>query len=324
MKALPFVITILVTAAIAAPGHSDGLPVLGIDVGSQGVARPGGQYRFVTVPVKRNTLLVAVERRSDHLGGHRLLPGRWTIPAVAYDGSAAGLSADGQTLVVVRPRARFPRPRSPFALVDTTTLRMKPFTLGGDFSFDAISPDGRLVYLIQYTDLEDPTRYAVRLYDVGRGRLAPEPIVDPHEPDEAMRGMPLSRVSSPDGRWAYTLYDGGGSTPFIHALDTVDRTARCIDLDALAAFAGGDTSQLSMRRSGERLVVNDGRSPLALVSTATLAVSDPAPPGAAEPSPKEDARSWWVLALTATALAAVFGLAVSRVLPGMRAPRRSA
>ena len=258
------------------------------------------------------------------MGAERFLPGRWTIPAVAYDGSAAGLSADGQTLVVVRPRARFPRPRSPFALVDTTTLRMKPFTLRGDFSFDAISPDGRLVYLIQYTHPEDPTRYAVRLYDVGTGRLAREPIVDPHEPDEAMRGFPLSRVSSPDGRWAYTLYDGGGGTPFIHALDTVERTARCIDLDALAAFAGGDTSQLSMRRRGTQLVVSAGGTPSVVVNTRTLAVREPSPTQAAEPSPKEDASSWWVLALTGIALAAVLGLAASRALPGMRARRRSA
>jgi hypothetical protein len=48
-----------------------------------------------------------------------------------------------------------------------------------------------------------------------------------------MRGNPLTRTTSPGGRWAYTLYDGAGGTPFVHALDTSRRTAHCIDLPAL-------------------------------------------------------------------------------------------
>ena len=41
----------------------------------------------------------------------------------------------------------------------------------------------------------------------------PEPIIDPPELDEAMRGMPITRAASPDGRFAYTLYDGAGEHP---------------------------------------------------------------------------------------------------------------
>ena len=106
--------------------------------------------------------------------------------------------------------------------------------LRGDFSFDALSPDGRLLYLIHYLSRRDPTRYEVRAYDVPAGRLLPAPIVDPREADERMRGLPITRVASADGRWHYTLYDGAGSHPFIHALDTVGRTAVCIDLDGIA------------------------------------------------------------------------------------------
>ena len=51
-----------------------------------------------------------------------------------------------------------------------------------------------------------------------------------------MRGQPLTRATSPDGRWAYTLYDGAGKEPFIHALDTSTRSARCIDLDAASTW----------------------------------------------------------------------------------------
>ena len=56
-----------------------------------------------------------------------------------------------------------------------------------------------------------------------------------------MEGLPLTRAISPDGRWAYTLYDGAQThrngvehEPFIHALDTVGQRAVCIDLPQLA------------------------------------------------------------------------------------------
>jgi len=76
----------------------------------------------------------------------------------------------------------------------------------------ALSPDGATLYLIQYTSRRDPTRYEVRAYDLPRDRLRPGAIVDPREPDERMRGFPITRSTSRDGRWAYTLYDGAGAT----------------------------------------------------------------------------------------------------------------
>jgi hypothetical protein len=46
-------------------------------------------------------------------------------------------------------------------------------------------------------------------------------------------GLPITREASSGARWAYTLYDGAGGHPFVHALETTGRTAACIDLDAL-------------------------------------------------------------------------------------------
>src|SRR4029079_19295079 len=88
--------------------------------------------------------------------------------------------------------------------------------------------------LIHYTSSIDPTRYEVRAYDVKTRALVAKPIVDPRDAAEKMRGNPLSRVMSPDGRIAYTLYDGGGH-PFVHALDTAASTARCIDVHGIPA-----------------------------------------------------------------------------------------
>jgi hypothetical protein len=204
------------------------------------------------------------------------LKGNFTIPAVAYDGSASGLSADGSTLVLIQPRRAFPRAVTTFALLDVPSLHLRrTITLRGDFSFDAISTRGRTMFLINYTSPADPTRYTVRAYDLQAGALLPKPIVDPAETSDKMRGTPVTRIVSPDGRWAYTLYDGAGGTPFVHALDTATSRAHCIDLPMLAGnqnisslrFTRGPGAQLRIGAPGEQLAV---------VDTTTFAASVPA------------------------------------------------
>jgi hypothetical protein len=77
----------------------------------------------------------------------RLLHGDFTVPAVAYDRSAGGLSADGNSLVPITPRQGFSRAKTTFKLLDAMLLRPKAtLTLRGDFSFDALSPDARWLY----------------------------------------------------------------------------------------------------------------------------------------------------------------------------------
>jgi hypothetical protein len=204
----------------------------------------------------------------------RLLKGGFTIPAVAYDSSAGGLAADARTLVLIQPRLSFPRAETTLLALDThrlTTIRL--VRLRGDFSFDAISPQGRWMYLIQYLSPNDPTRYRVRAYDIREGRMLTRPVLDPRAPGDKMRGAPLSRTTSADGRWAYTLYDGAGGTPFIHALDTSSRTARCIDLAALAGR--NDLWRLRLRMDRGAVAVHGPHGTLLAVDPQTYAVSKP-------------------------------------------------
>jgi hypothetical protein len=203
------------------------------------------------------------------------LPGTFAIPAVAYDGSASGLSGDGHTLVLIEPRASFPRAETRLAVLDTRPLRWRTtITLHGDFSFDAVSRGGSSLYLIQYTSALDPTKYNVRVYDLDSIRLVKAPIVDPHERGEKMRGQPLTRATSSDGRWAYTLYDGASKAPFVHALDTTNRTARCIDLDALAKT---DLTRLGLKLDTRHglLIVTQGARPALNVDLASFQVRPP-------------------------------------------------
>lgn len=266
---------LLLAAAVlvAGPGaaRGDGLPVGNVDVGAEGVVAQDGSNRYVALPAGAGATVVA---RIDPEGG-TVRRSRWlreplTIPGVALDGTADGLSADGRRLVLIRPRqlGDFPLRRTRLVALDARTLRVRRrITLRGDFSFDALSPDGRRLFLVNYTDPGDPRKYVVRSYDLVGGHLERGAIVDAREPDEDMRGYPATRVTTTDGRWAYTLYDGGGE-PFVHALDTVGRRAFCIDLPMLADVEDPQMLRLWLREGSLEVVDDDRRA--AVIDTRTM------------------------------------------------------
>ena len=264
---------ILVLLATASAAQAAGGGPLYMATNGAGVAVPGSSQRFVTMPVGADTLLLRMRRDGGQVTGSRLLHGRLGIPTVAMDGTPGGLSADGRWLVLIKPLARFPVHRSQFAIVDASSLHVERFSLRGEWGFDAISQDGMSLYLTQYPFANDPSRYAVRRYEVGRLRLVPGTIVDKREPDEKMRGSAITRVMSPRGRWAYTLYDGMAGTghPFVHALDTKLQRAFCIDVDSLQGYP--DLYSLRMAwTDGEVQVLNRGDQ-LAGFDPATLRLS---------------------------------------------------
>ena len=313
-------LAVLAAGAVGATAQADGLPVLGVDVGGVGVTGPADVARYVTLPAGTGTVVARVRKDGGQVLAWRPLRGSFTIPAVAYDGSASGLSADGRTLVLIQPRLQFPRARTALAVLDANRLRVRSIVrLRGDFSFDAVSPLGGVLYLIQYTSPRDPNRYLVRAYDLRAGRLLAEPVTDPHEPGEQMRGSPLSRATSPDGRWAYTLYDGAGRAPFIHALDTARRTARCIDLDALAGSRYLARLRLRTDPGGSTLTVRNQQKTELIVDTKTFAVSSPAAEGRASGDhrllPGWKVAGIFGLGLPLVAGAVVFGVRRRRHLP---------
>lgn len=246
-----------------------------VDVGQTGVEDVAKGVRYVALEAGGDTVVHRIRTNGGHLLGSGMLRGRYTIPAVAYDGSAAGLSADGTTLVLISPRRAFPRRRTTFAVLETTGLQLLDrLRLGGDFSFDALSPNGRWLYLIEYTSPKDPVQYRVRAFDLVDRRLHPDPIVDPREPDEAMNGHPLTRAASPDGRWAYTLYKGRDH-PFVHALDTVKRDARCIDLGWLHGRKDLRKLRFAVSEDGGELRVRTRGRDVARIDTRTFEASVP-------------------------------------------------
>ena len=298
------------TALLPASAAADGLPAARID--ARPLSVPGGHLEYTTKRAGGNTRLIESARYGGPLR-RRELSGSFSIPAVAYDGSPGGLSADGRTLVLISPRTRFPRRSTTFAVVDARRLALRPrVQLRGDFSFDALSPDGRVMYLIEYS-ARSFSNYAVRAYDLRARRLYPSPVVDPREADEPMTGAPVTRAASRDGRWAYTLYDSPRH-PFVHALDTARRTAVCIDLDGIRGGIWGATLQL---RGPTLTVVGRRGRILARIDTRSHRLI-----AAREPS-AEDAGSSWLPIAVPTAALLLLGVTVTRrrrpAAPGARA-----
>jgi hypothetical protein len=304
---------------VPAAAAADGLPVIGVD-GQDGVVSGDGAYRYVTFPSGRSTVLARLRVDGGGVARYRTIAGRLTVPAVAYDSSTTGLSSDGHALVLIRPRVGITQKRTRLAVVDPRRLLVrKLIVLRGDFSLDAVSPDGSTAYLIEYLSLSrhnfDPTDYRVRALDTGSGRLLPKQIVDPREPDEKMGGLPITRAMGPGGRWAYTLYSGS-KHPFIHALDTTGRTARCIDLDALTGRDDLFALRLQLSGGGKRVEIVRRAKPVLFVDTHSFAVTGPRrgarPPRTAAPADGGGTTIWpWA---AAAALLALVGLASARPL----------
>jgi hypothetical protein len=289
-------------AAAAAPATAsgDGLPAVGID--ATPLSAPAGKVEYTSKRGgKGHTRLIESARYGGPLRERRLR-GAFLVPAVAYDGSPAGVSADGRTLVLISPRTRFPRRATTFAVVDARRLAVRRLIrVRGDFSFDAISPDGGTMYLIEYSP-RDFTKYAVRAYDMQASRLLSRPVVDPDEAGEPMTGVPVTRTTGRDGRWAYTLYQDV-KHPFVHALDTERRTAVCIDLDHLKAVWN---ATLELRGRRLEVVRRSGRV-LAAIDTRTHRLVRP-------DAPEESGAgtSWLPIALSGAAVAVLLALARRR------------
>jgi hypothetical protein len=302
---------------------------LPVEESPSGVLSSDGGSRYLTVTLGGRTAVLSQNASSGVVRNRSNLRGRFGIPLVAYDSTAGGLSHDGRTLVLIRPRTRFPRTETTLAVLSAPRLHvLKMVKLRGDFSYDALSPDGRALFLINYLSANDPTKYRVRVYDLAKGRLDPKAIVDPRESPDEMNGLPMARVTSPDGRWAYTLYDGAGGEPFIHALDTRDRKAVCIDLHG-AAFAAGPNGfdlRMTIAAGGRRLDVRRMSAIVGTVDTASFRVrTDDAALAAARPAAKTTTTAdasgpgvlWTVLGL-ALLIAAVTAIWFTRARRGAR------
>ena len=233
MRRLSLCLAVTVVGLVAVPRTLADGPIY-VTVGGAGVTSHDGAARYVAVPTgKRGTLLEKIGVAQGRVFWWMRLRGSWGTPEIGTGTlTGQGFSRDGRTLVLASTSGPFASP-SRFLVVDPKRAKiLRTVMLPGSFSFDAISPDGSLMYLIQYTHAgsNDLVHYIVRGYDLRTNRLVPGKIADRREDEGPMAGYALTRTTSADGRWVYTLYQKPNGEPFVHALDTVRAAAYCVDL----------------------------------------------------------------------------------------------
>ena len=120
--------------------------------GWEGVTSPSGAVRYVAMADwKQSTMVAAIRVKDGRVIGWATFKGTLGIPQVTWDGTKDGLSADGRRLVLA---SYSPRPyslRTTFAVVDTKTMQsVRRIELPGHWAFDALSPNGKTIYALQY------------------------------------------------------------------------------------------------------------------------------------------------------------------------------
>lgn len=262
----------LVPAAVGAGGPSSGAVQGGAGLVSHGV-------RYVALNAGVDTMLERISVRDGRLLRYTTFPGQWGIPLVTANGATGGIDPRGSLLVLgdASPRTAPMMKETHFLVVNAKTLRItKRIDLRGDFSFDALSPNAKTLYLIQNLSGPAQARYRVRAYDLRRNRLLPQVIADKSQETWVMSGYAISRATAVGGRWVYTFYSQPNNYPFVHALNTVSRTAVCIGIpwkwtDAEGIFR----ARLRLTDNGRMLRIVDMRTNRthSSIDTLTLRVS---------------------------------------------------
>lgn len=302
-------LVVLVASSIFVPtALADGQP-LSLVQGGSGVLSPDGKYRYVAVSVGTGgTAIERIRIRGGLVRAWTTLHGYWGVPTISFSAlDGVGLSHDGAKLVV----GTYGSP-SHFAVIQTRNMRVvERVTVNGNFSYDALSPDASRLYLIQHVDQTNLSRYVVRAYDLQTRTLLPGRIADRTQKRWVMEGWPVTRTTSRDGRWVYTLYSNPGGYPFVHALDTVRGVAHCTGIPLTGNQNALSYARLKLEEGGRTLAIDRRGHPWFALDTVSWRMTPVQPSGE---------LPWtWILAGTAGALALLLTLASAA-----RASRRAA
>ncbi len=245
--------------------------------GGTGITSTDGADSYIARLEGASTRLQA--RKNGRTVRTLTLQGGWGIQLVTIGGTLAGLSSNGRVLVLsdnVHPDGSL-RTKSRFAVVDTRELVLRQqISLHGDYSVDALSPNGNLLYLIHHVSQADATKYQVQAYNLQAGRLLPGVIADKRQAGWVMAGYPIARAATSNGGWVYTLYRQDNNYPFIHALDTIHHTAVCVGLPANWTTDSGWISTARLKLDAGMLAINTQRGKTRfLLNTKTFRVTTP-------------------------------------------------
>jgi hypothetical protein len=190
---------------------------------------------MITAEVKAGSTVVHDLVVQPGFGGDSTaIDGSWRLPTIGADPVPVGVSSNGQTIVLAENVEPGTNGRTRFAVLSRGFPRpARIIKLSGRFEYDTLAPDGTVLYLIEHLDTDAGGRYQVRAVDVVSGKLRDGIVASKSKEQEGMAGYPLAQVRPVDGG-VLTLYQGP-EHPFIHALNSVEGWAVCIDLPATGA-----------------------------------------------------------------------------------------
>ena len=183
---------------------------------------------YWTVSSSGNTTVRALDPRNGSESIAFTVEGRWAPPAT-YGPAPSGISRNAKWMVLVAAKITSEGAGvvNRFAVVDLANRRLdRIVTVPGDMSFDAVSDDGRNIYLVEH--LVPSPHYVVRVASFQGAGLADGVIgqIKTAEP-EVMNGLYHASVAV-SGDWFLSLYSNPTRGPFIHALNTTQLYAQCI------------------------------------------------------------------------------------------------
>lgn len=220
-----------------------------------GILSADNKKYYAAAQEATQTRLDAFNPKTGDLTLTFLIQGRWELSSVSPNGRWIALTRLPDEPEQVARQAGGPW-QSDFQVLDTQEGRIvHTLQLDGNFEVDTISADGAGLFLIQHLPPVNPEHYLVRLYDLRHQELLPDPLRDKRVVDEVMTGYAWGSVADPQGQWFLTLYiNTAHNQAFIHALNTQERFALCIDLPSGEGdFAALQQYSLTLSPDGQTL-----------------------------------------------------------------------
>ncbi len=267
-----------VSRAASQPAHellyvatSTGLSVVDASTDSLVAALPPGtllpdRSRYWTVDSGDRTAVRGLDPATGLEQVSFTLDGRWAVPT-SYGPAPSGISANGRWMVLVAPPVSVTGSGTlnRFAMIDLANKKLdRIVSANGDVSFDAVSDDGRNLYLIEH--LVPAPKYVVRVATFGGSQILG--AIKTAEP-EVMNG--LYHASVPVGDWFLSLYSNPGRGPFIHALNTTQLFAQCIlNIPDVPVALRPAWSMLLAKKGARLYAVNGAAGVVSEIDTASL------------------------------------------------------
>ena len=215
-----------------------------------GTPSPDWSRLYSLTHQQAKTTLRALDTHSGEVVSQISFSGWYDLPAADAIGRTGGLSQNGQWLVMAHSGEAG---KTSFMLAATSfSQRPRMITMPGSFDFDAVSNDGKRLYLVESLAPKRPG-YQVRLYNLDSGSLDPRVVVDKRETGP-MTGNRVSGIFDRQGRWQYSLYTSQAGGPFIHALNLEGNLAWCIDLPPGGTQFEQMMWSLSLNANGKALI----------------------------------------------------------------------